>query len=148
MAMIQIDWNPPPKALRTFGLIGLVAFALLATAVYFQVGGQLKKIPDGAIRPTAYILGALAGYCGLFAALAPTLLKPLYVLLTVVTFPIGLVISYIVVTIMFYFVITPIGLIFKLIGKDPMTRQFDPAAPSYWIRREPPASVKRYFRQF
>ena len=43
--MIQIDWNPAKKALRNFGLIGLVAFSAIALLIHYRVG-ILKKIPD------------------------------------------------------------------------------------------------------
>ena len=72
----------------------------------------------------------------------------IYLLLTVVSYPIGFVLSYVVMAVMYYAVITPVGLIFKIIGRDPMRRAFDPAAPTYWIRRRPPAGARRYFRQF
>jgi hypothetical protein len=45
-------------------------------------------------------------------------------------------------------VITPVGLIFRLLGKDPLTRRFDPRASTYWVKHEEPGNVERYFRQF
>ena len=50
--------------------------------------------------------------------------------------------------VIFYLVITPISIVFKLIGRDSMTRSFDAAAATYWITRRQPTSVKRYLRQF
>ncbi len=38
----------------------------------------------------------------------------------------------------YYGCFVPIGLGLKLFGKDPLRRRADPAAPSYWITREPP----------
>jgi hypothetical protein len=147
MGLMSIDLHPSPRTLRQFGAIGLVAFAGLAALV--QAGaGVLGRLPAGAAGPTTWVLAALAAWCGLMAAAAPAWLRPLYLGLTVVTYPIGLVVSWLMVVVIFYGVLTPIGLVFKLIGRDAMHRQFDPAAPSYWIRRHPPADVKRYFRQF
>jgi len=145
--MIQIDWNPAPKTLRNFGLIGLVAFGLLGWMAYAR-WLIFSPLPHGAVMTTTCVLLALGAYCGLSAAIAPRTLKPLYIFLTVISFPIGFVMSYIVMTILFYLVITPIGLIFKIIGRDPMNRRFEPQAATYWVRRHPPADVKRYFRQF
>jgi hypothetical protein len=56
--------------------------------------------------------------------------------------------SYVILTMMFYLILTPVALVFKLIGRDALHRRFEPAAPTYWIKRTPPATVKRYFRQF
>ncbi len=147
MAVLQIDWNPRRKVLRNFGLIGLVAFGAFGALAHWQVY-PFRGLSDGTAETTSYVLWALAVYCGLCAAAAPIAVKPVYLLLTVITFPIGFVISYIVMAIMFYLVITPVGLIFKIIGRDSMNRKFDPSAASYWIKRRPPETLKRYFRQF
>jgi hypothetical protein len=143
--MIQIDWNPPKKTLRNFGLIGFVAFSVFALLIHYRVG-PFKKFPDSSTL--RYILFGLAAYCGVMAVAAPMALKWLYVGLTVVSYPIGFVISYIVVGVMFFLVITPIAFLFRLIGRDGLHRKFEPAASTYWIKRHPPQSVKRYFRQF
>lgn len=147
MAIITIDWNPTRKNLRIFGAIALVAFGLFGALAHWRIGPG-SAIPAGASGPTAYVLWALAAYAGLCAAMLPTAVKPLYLLLTVVTYPIGFVLSYVLMAAMFYLVVTPVGVLFKIIGRDAMTRRFDPSARSYWIERRPPASVKRYFRQF
>ena len=143
--MIQIDLNPPRKTLRNFGFIGVVAFSVIALLIHGHAG-IFKKIPD--TPTTSYICYGLAAYCGLMAIVAPMALKWLYVGLTVVSYPIGFVVSYIVVSVMFFLIITPIALIFRLIGRDGLRRKFEPAASTYWIKRNPPQSVKRYFRQF
>ena len=62
----------------------------------------------------------------------------------------GYFISRILLTIIFFLVLTPTGIIMRLLGKDPMERKRDPAAASYWIPRtqEPDTSVERYEKQF
>jgi hypothetical protein len=143
MAFVSLDFNPPPRTLRNFGLIGLVAFSAFAALVHFEVW-TFGKLPHGAV----YVLGPLAAYCGLFALVSPPALKWLYVGMSVVFFPIGLVVSYVIVSIMFFLIITPIGLAMRLFGRDAMRLKFNPQAATYWIRRHPPATIKRYFRQF
>jgi hypothetical protein len=128
-------------------VIALVAFAALGALAYARLGpGRL--LPESAAAPTGAILWGLAAYAGLSAFLAPLAVKPLYLALTVVTYPIGFVLSYLMMVIIFYGVITPVGLVFKLIGRDAMNRRFDPSTSSYWVERRPPESIKRYFRQF
>lgn len=148
MAVIDIDWKPSAKMLRTFGLIGLFAFALVAGITEWKHKIIFFTISDNAVPMTRNILLGLAAYCGVFAAIFPRALFPIYITMTVVAYPIGLVVSYAVMLIMYFLIITPVGLIFKLVGKDPMNRKFDPAASTYWIKRHPPADVKRYYRQF
>jgi hypothetical protein len=48
------------------------------------------------------------------------------------------IVSPIALGILFYLVFTPIGLLMRLSGKDPMRLKADPNAKSYWIDREPP----------
>ncbi|MFQ5423095.1 MAG: SxtJ family membrane protein [Phycisphaerae bacterium] len=143
MAIIKIDWHPDARTLRSFGLIGFCAFGAFSLLALGRVW-MFAKLPANAW----VVLGPLAVGCGLLALTAPRLLRPLYLLLSVVGYPIGLVVSHVVLFVIFYFVVTPVGLVFKAIGRDAMHRRWDAAAASYWVRRRSPESVKRYFRQF
>jgi hypothetical protein len=49
----------------------------------------------------------------------------------------GWVNTRIIMSVFFYVILTPIGFIMSLTGKDPMARRFDSSAPSYRIRKEP-----------
>ncbi|MBE7507659.1 MAG: hypothetical protein HS101_15420 [Planctomycetia bacterium] len=148
MALIDIDWKPSAKLLRSFGLIGLFAFAVVAGIVEWKHKIVIFPIAESAVPMTRNILLGLAGYCGVFAMIMPQALLPVYLFLTAVGYPIGLVVSFAVMLIMYFLVITPIGVAMRLLGRDPMRRKFDPAAQSYWIRRTPPADIRRYYRQF
>ena len=44
----------------------------------------------------------------------------------------------IVMRLLFFGVVTPIGVTLRLIGRDPLRRRRDPMASSYWIVRRPP----------
>jgi hypothetical protein len=48
----------------------------------------------------------------------------------------------------YYLLLTPVGLVFRLIGRDPLRRRFDRNATTYWIARRPPETSDRYFHQF
>lgn len=57
--------------------------------------------------------------------------------------------SPIILGLMFYMVIMPIGLIMRLLGKDLLRLRSDPNTDSYWIKREPPGPEKNTLhRQF
>ena len=43
---------------------------------------------------------------------------------------------------------TPIGLVMRAFGWDPMQRKLDPQATTYWLPRQQVTDVKRYYRQF
>jgi hypothetical protein len=55
----------------------------------------------------------------------------------------------IVMRLLFFGVVTPIGVAMRLAGRDPLRRRCDPTASSYWIVRRPPgpsaASMRRQF---
>ena len=73
---------------------------------------------------------------------------PIYVALTLMAFPIGFVVSYIIMGTLFYLLITPIGLGMRLFGRDPMMRRFEPERESYWVESRRDRDKESYFRQF
>ena len=50
----------------------------------------------------------------------------------------GRVVSPVMAGVVFYGVVTPIGLVMRLAGKDFLRLRRDPGAASYWIVRDPP----------
>lgn len=54
----------------------------------------------------------------------------------------GKITSTVALTVLFFFVVTPTGILLKLFGKDPMKLRFDPSAETYWILRPPPEGNK------
>ncbi len=147
MPLVVVDKNPSDKALRTFGIAALVAFGALGAVCFFRGGLPFWKFP-GAAKSVAAILWTVGGVAGLCAFVAPKANRLLYLGLTYLTLPIGLVLSFVIVGVLFYGVMTPIGLFFRLIGRDALDRRFDRAATSYWQPCAAPKSVARYFRQF
>ena len=137
MAMIDINWNPGRRELRQFAGLWLVFFGGIAVWMYFR---------DGAGPwPTALaVLAAAVGFPGL---LVPALLRPVWVVWMAAAFPIGWTVSHLLLGAIFYLVVTPIGLLIRLFGHDPMTRKFDPEAMTYWVEHET-SEASRYFRMY
>lgn len=97
------------------------------------------------------VLGVLmaVGVVGTLAMLLiPGAAKRVYRVWMFAALPIGWTVSHIVLGIVFYLVFTPIGLVMRLVGKDPMQRGFDREANTYWRTRTSQRDMKRYFRQF
>lgn len=81
--------------------------------------------------------------------LVPSLGRRIYLGWMLAGAPIGWTLSHAVLAIVYYVVLTPIGLIMRLVGRDPMQRKLDRAGKgSYWIERPPESDSSRYFRQF
>ena len=148
MGLIAIDWNPTKKMLRLFGTCTGLFCALLGVWVFFRY----SLFGFGLNPHTAQIVGVVIWAVGavsfLLAIVLTRVLWPLYVVLNGLAFPIGWVVSHVVLFVIFYFLFAPIGLVFRLIGRDVLHRKFDPQAESYWVQHEPHPPAKRYFRQF
>lgn len=79
----------------------------------------------------------------------PQAIRWVYVGWMLAAFPIGWVISHLLLAAIFFGVIMPIGLILRVLGRDPMRKAFDRSTSTYWIARPAePTDSQRYFRQF
>jgi hypothetical protein len=138
MSLIEINWNPSRKLLRDFGLIGLIACPALA-GIFF-----LQHLP-------VWLCWTIAGFgIFLFAAsrLSLTVTRWLFVGLTLLGAPIGFVVGIVVLGIIFFGLLTPLGLAFRLAGRDPLRLRQDPNRTSNWQPHTQIHDLKRYFRPF
>ena len=145
--MIDLDLSPDVRKLRQFGWIALAGFGLLALLAWsealvfaFGLGGARVAV--------AASLAALGLLSGLFSLAVPRANLPLYIGITLVAFPIGFVLSYVILGTLFYLVITPVGLLVRLAGRDPIGRRFARDASSYWVDARPARPKEHYFKQF
>lgn len=123
--------------LRKFGLVVGGVFAAL---------GLLFLLRHKAAGPYLLLPGGLLMLVGL---ILPRALRPVYLGWMSVAFVLGFVMAHVILTLFFFFVITPIGLLARLAGKDFLSLKLDRAAQSYWIPREQKAkSPAEYERQF
>ena len=145
--MIELNLKPDAKTLRQFGWIAFFGFGFVATIAWYEV--FIFAFGLGAARETvAGVFAGLAIASLVFSVVYPKANLPIYVGLTVLTFPIGFVLSYVIMGFLFYGLITPLGLFFKLTGRDSMHRSLDPAADTYWTDPRPRRGKDSYFRQF
>ena len=80
---------------------------------------------------------------------APTLLKPIQKIWMSLAILIGWLVTRVILNILFYLVVTPIGILARIFGKHFLDTKFDTNADSYWITREPVKLEKRsYENQF
>lgn len=139
MPLIDLNLKPDDKTVRDFGWISAGACIILAVILYFT-----GKLPAGICLS---IVGfGIITWISSIVWLAVT--RWIYITLTVVTFPIGMVVSFIVLAIFYYLIITPTGIIFRLIGRDILCRKWPCNQESYWIKHKKTDDIERYFRQF
>ncbi len=148
MSTNRINWNVDSRQLRTFGLAALVVFGALAGWVIWRNSIFAIRLTPVVAKSVAATVGVLAIYCGAMAVAAPRAVRPVYIGLSVAGWPIGCIVSQVLLGAIFYGVVTPIGLIMRLVGRDSMGRRFDAGAQSYWIPRKPGTRMRRYFRQY
>jgi hypothetical protein len=138
MAVIEINKNPSKKELAWFGLMFLAFFGLIGGIVWWRFQAQTG----------AYTLWSVAAAVVVVYYAAPSLQKPIYLGWLYAAFPIGWVVSHLVMGIIYYLVITPIALVFKVIGRDALERRIDKNAKTYWVEHRTGGDPKRYFKQF
>ncbi|NNL87130.1 MAG: hypothetical protein HKP27_15815, partial [Myxococcales bacterium] len=145
--LVEIDWNPDLRTLRQFGAIALVGFSLLAVAAWF---GFLvfSMVPVGARETTAAGLAALGALCGVFGLIWPAGNRPIFVGLSLLAAPIGFVLSYLILGVLFYIIISGVSLLLRALGKDPLERAIQPEASTYWVEAKPARPAASYFKQF
>jgi hypothetical protein len=118
---------------RRFGLVFAGFFALLGALSLYS----------GAERWHYWF--PLAGVFAVLAYAAPRLLAPLNRLWAKVGLLLHMVISPVILGILLYLCVTPIGVLMRMSGRDPLRRKFEPAAKTYWISREPPGPAPETF---
>ena len=94
------------------------------------------------------ILGLIGGVLFIvYYALRPVRL-PIYHAWMILVSPIGWIISHLLLAVVYYLIITPIGLLMRLCGRDSLHRKFEADVETYWIEHRPDSDVSRYVRQF
>ena len=130
MQWSDIQFRPPEKSLRQFAWLWLACFGGLAAW-------------EGIVRAhtnLAVMLAVLALSVGPVGIIRPRTLRPIYVGWMVLAFPIGWTVSQVILALMFYGLFTPIGLIFRVIGRDPLHRARARAWSPTGLPRQPPST--------
>jgi Saxitoxin biosynthesis operon protein SxtJ len=138
MKWSDIPRDPSAKILRQFAGAWLVFFLAIGAHQAFSKG----RTELGVIIAVAAVL---IGGLGL---IRPTSVKWIFVGWMMLAFPIGWLVSLITLIILFYGMLTPVALFFRLTGRDPMCRKIDPGESTYWTAKEQPQDMRRYLRQY
>ena len=145
--LVEINFNPDIKTLRQFGVIAFVGFGILAALAYYQK--LIFSFGLGEARmPIVAAFAALGSIALLFSLVAPKANRILYVGLTLLAFPIGFVLSYVIMGTLFFLIIGPIAVVMRLLRRDSMHRSYEPSAPTYWSDAHPPRDKESYFHQY
>ena len=125
------------KDLRKFGLtVGIVL--LMISVILFM------------LDKSSYVyFGIIGGVLVLAGILFPSVLKTVNKVWMTLALILGWFMSRVILTILFYLVLTPIGFIAKIFGKRFLSLNIDQEEKSYWEKREERLpSITEYERQF
>lgn len=125
------------RDLRKFGLMIGGVFAALGLLFLWRH----KSFYSWFLWPGALLIG--------FGALWPRGLKWVYLAWMSLAFVLGFVMAHVILTLLFYLMITPMGWVARMFGTDFLRLKLDRGAATYWIPREqkprPPADYERQF---
>ena len=125
------------KEIRKFGLVIAIALGVIGSFVYVKFGNF-------------DVVGWLWGIGLLFLILGfilPSVLRPIYKIWMLLAFFIGGIVSRVILTVLFYVVLTPTGLVLRLFGKDILDKKFDKRRESYWVKKDLSGHTKEQYRK-
>jgi hypothetical protein len=123
---LAVDEVVPGASNRSFGL----TVALIFACVGFSPLVRGRPVRGWALVVAAgFLLGALA---------LPRALAPLNRMWLTFGLLLHACISPVILALVFYTTVTPIGLVRRMLGNDPLRLRFDRDAVTYWIERHPP----------
>ena len=119
---------------RSFGLLFFVVFLIVSL---------WPLTHEGSIRIWSVIISVIFLILGL---LNSKFLTPLNLLWFKFGIILGAIVSPIVMGIVFFLVVTPIGLVLSIMGKDVLNKKYNKKKETYWVKRETPiGTMKRQF---
>lgn len=138
MAVIEMNWQPSSRDLRVFAFVQLIVAAVGAWLLHRRLEWDLAAL---ALLGLSLIL-LVAGL------VRPQILQPLFVGWMLAAFPIGWVMSHLLLAVVYFGIVTPIGVLLRWRGRDALQLKPDESQSSYWNVRPVPPAPSQYFRQF
>lgn len=133
----HVQWHPDRNELRRFAVSMLIGFTVL---------GLLAAWRAGTFSTTTFILWGI-GLTLALAALVPGLGRIAYLAVYLPTNLIGYVMSRVILTLLFFLVIVPIGVLLRLMGKDVLQLKSN-RGQGKWRRIDNLKDGNSYYRQF
>lgn len=112
------------KELRKFALTISIALGVFGGLIFWRKG------------QAGLILLAIGAVIFLVGLVWPKSLALLYKGWMALALGLGFVMSHIILAVVYYIVLTPIGFFMRILGKDPLALRFDPKTDSFWVKRE------------
>jgi len=128
--------NSSKGELRKFGLTIGIALIILAGLFFWRGRGF-----NGVLLCISLVFLLLG-------CIFPLGLKQVYALWMMFGLIMGRIMTKVILTILFYLMIFPIGIVLKLLGKDILNLKIDKSIQSYWIKKDVTKDRECYEKQF
>ena len=138
MRWSDIQFKPTNRVTRQFAAAWLIFLLAWAAHQWLARGHQT----------TALVLAALGIGVGGLGLAAPATIRWIYVGCMIAAFPVGWVVTQVMLALMYYCVITPVAWFLRLRGRDLLHRAPTPDRASFWTAKSLPQDLRRYFRQY
>ena len=138
MSLVRVNRHPSRKQLNQFGFIWLVFIACFGGIVWFKLSAPIAAAAVWAAAVIVPVIGWIF----------PAFMRLIFVGMSLAAWPIGFVVSHVVLALVYYLVVTPIGLVMRMVGYDPMNRGSAEHETSRWVPRDGDRKAESYFRQF
>jgi hypothetical protein len=137
MSLVRLNTQPSRRQLIQFGV---------AWATFFLLAALFAAWRSALVSP--WLLAVIAILPPLMGWIFPSFLRILYIGLAVITFPIGLVVSHLILAALYYLVLSPIGLILRGVKLGFFPKRPDPSSPTYWVSRTKTRTRNDYFKPY
>ena len=138
MKWSDIPFDPSRRMLRQFAALWLLVFLALSVNAWLVRDRPLSGV----------VLASAALLVGVPGLLWPRLLRWIFVGWMLGGFPIGWLISWLMLAALYFLVFTPVAVFFQLRGRDGLNRNPAPGQASYWEPKQSPTDLRSYFRQY
>lgn len=126
------------KQVRTFGIVLSLLLLVVGLVQFFKASATLH-----------YYFGAASIIIFLLSIFIQTLILPIYRIALILAHILGWINTRLFLGLIYFLIFTPISLLFKVIGKDPLNRKINKTAQTYWQKRDISAIDKEsYYKQF
>jgi hypothetical protein len=140
----RVNWSPSPREIRVFALTLAGGGAAVALLMVLLALARSRPLP---LRAAVWLAGGTVAAAVLSIAV-PVAGRWLYRAWYALGCSIGIVTANVALMLVFYVVVTPLGLARRLTGRAPLLRAPDPSRQSYWTDVPPPGDRRGYRRQF
>jgi hypothetical protein len=133
----SIDRHPSTRKLLIFGITVAIGAALVAALLWLVLN-----------RTAAAQVLVGAGAAGFVLALIPGLGRFFYIAWMALGVTLGLITSPIILGVIFLLLFVPMGLFFRLVGRDSLKLKPGATSATFWEERPPTDDPARFLRQY